>query len=143
MTGSGDLVREVNRLYGALVRSTRDLSDQTALTATQRLALVEIADAGPLRLHELAERQDVSAPTASRTVDALVRAGLVARVEDQRDRRAVQIDVSRHGRRYVDARREQVGRVLAPAFSKLGAEDRDRLVALLERLNLELVAGTG
>ena len=39
------------------------------MTATQRIALLEIADAGPLRLNDLAARIGTSAPTASRTVD--------------------------------------------------------------------------
>jgi DNA-binding MarR family transcriptional regulator len=141
-TSNGDLVAEVIHLYRALVRSTRAAdADEAALTATQRLALTEVADAGPLRLHELAERMATTAPTASRAVDALVQAGLAVRVEDARDRRAVQIDVSRRGRRYVDAHRARVAKVLAPAFAKLAASDRDELVALLERLNGELSAG--
>ena len=52
------------------------------MTATQRLALFELVDQGPLRLNDLAVRMGTSAPTASRAVDALDELGLVDRKPD-------------------------------------------------------------
>src|SRR6478752_5674446 len=89
----GKLLRELTRLAGGA-----DL-DGPAMTATQRIALVEIADAAPLRLNDLAARMGTSAPTASRTVDVLDELGLVTRTPDPDDRRAVRIELTHAGRR--------------------------------------------
>ena len=59
------------------------------MTATQRIALVELGEEGPLRLSDLAKRMGTSTPTASRAVDALEALGLVdARTRIERSPRA-------------------------------------------------------
>lgn len=138
MVDPAELLQETTRLFAFLTRATREAGDELAMTATQRLALSAIADTGPVRLQELADQIGTTAPTASRAVEALVAARLVRRVEDPRDRRAVQIDVTREGRAHVDAKRAEVARVLAPAFRRLAEADQDELVELLVRLNDEL-----
>jgi DNA-binding MarR family transcriptional regulator len=135
------LLDEINHLFRLLARAAREATEEPSMTATQRLALSEIAVGGPFRLHELAERMTTTAPTASRAVEALVSGGFVVRVQDPRDRRAVQIALSKVGRRYVDARRAQAARLVAPAFRRLTVKQRGALVALLHRLNEELSAG--
>src|SRR5919201_2389730 len=102
MDATKALLNELAAFFGLVGRATRGFVDDPALTATQRLAMMTIADAGPLRLHDLADRMGTTDPTASRAVDALVTAGLVERVVDPRDRRALQIAVTRQGRSRVD-----------------------------------------
>jgi DNA-binding MarR family transcriptional regulator len=138
MADPAELLQQTTRLFAFLTRATREAGDELAMTATQRLALSAIADVGPVRLQELADQIGTTPPTASRAVEALVAARLVRRVEDPRDRRAVQIDVTRRGRSHVDSKRAEVARVLAPAFRRLTDADQDELVELLARLNEEL-----
>jgi DNA-binding MarR family transcriptional regulator len=104
------------------------------MTSTQRLAAFETVIAGPLRLSELAERMGVTAPTASRAVDGLVELGLLERLPDPGDRRAVRIDVTESGRKDVELRKTRAARALAPAVGALSAQDRAQLAALLTRL---------
>src|SRR5512141_293789 len=87
----GQLIRNLTRLVGGA-------DDGPAMTATQRIALVELGDGGPLRLNDLAARMGVSAPTASRSADVLVELGLVDRVVDPRDRRAVNLELTAVGK---------------------------------------------
>jgi DNA-binding MarR family transcriptional regulator len=65
------------------------------LTMAQLKTLVLVADDGPMHVGQIAERMGVTLPTASYQVDRLARAGLVRRVEDQRDRRRTLVEVSR------------------------------------------------
>ena len=138
---AGVLQRELHELFRHLVRTDRAVADDAPLTATQRLALSELADGGPMRLHELAARMATTAATASRSVDALVAAKLVERVADRADRRAVQIDVTRRGRARIERRRAEAMRAFVPALAAMSEPDRGELVRLIARLNTELGAG--
>jgi DNA-binding MarR family transcriptional regulator len=104
------------------------------MTSTQRLALFETAIGGPLRLSELAERMGITAPTASRAVDGLVELGLLQRLPDPADRRAVRIDMTEPGRKDVEGKKARAAAALEPAIAALSAQDRAKLAALLARL---------
>ena len=118
-----------------LARASGGPDDGPAMTSTQRLALFETVIGGPLRLSELAERMGITAPTASRAVDGLVDLGLLERLPDPADRRAVRIDVTEQGRLDVESRKARVAAALDPAVAALSAQDRARLVSLLARLS--------
>jgi DNA-binding MarR family transcriptional regulator len=117
-----------------LARASGGPEDGPPMTSTQRLALFETAVGGPLRLSELAERMGITAPTASRAVDGLVELGLLERLPDPGDRRAVRIDLTAPGRKDVEGRKARVTAALEPAAAALSPQDRARLAALLARL---------
>ena len=117
---------------------TAGADEGPAMTATQRIALIEIADAGPLRLNDLAARIGTSAPTASRTVDILDDLGLVARETDPADRRAVRIELTPAGRRLVDERKARAAAAFEPAVGALTGPDRKQLLDLLARMTAAL-----
>ncbi len=129
----GALLRQLTRLVGGA-------DDGPPMTATQRIALVELFDGGPLRLNGLAALTGTSAATASRAVDALVHLGLVARTTDASDRRAVRIDLTATGRRLVEQRQDRAARAFAPAAAALAPAEREELVRLLERMTEALVS---
>ena len=130
------LLTELATFFGLVTRATRGSDEDPVLTGTQRLAMMNIADAGPLRLHELGDRMGTTDPTASRAVDALVASGLVERVVDSRDRRALQIAVTREGRSRVACRaapgaRQEPDRALAEqAGARLARKGSGRLRGL-------------
>jgi len=117
-----------------LARATGEPDDGPPMTSTQRFALFETGIAGPLRLTDLADRIGTSAPTASRAVDGLVDVGLLARLPDPEDRRAVRIDVTRRGRELLEARKARAAEAIEPAIAELSGKDLDQLAALLTRL---------
>jgi DNA-binding MarR family transcriptional regulator len=117
-----------------LARASGGPAEGPPMTSTQRLALFETAMGGPLRLSELAERMGITAPTASRAVDGLVELGLLERLPDPADRRAVRIDMTEPGRKDVEGRKARAAAALEPAVAALSAQDRARLAALLARL---------
>jgi DNA-binding MarR family transcriptional regulator len=123
----GVVIREVARIGGGA-------DDGPLLSARQRIALVEVGEGQPLRLNELAARMGTSAPTASRAVDVLVEQGLVARVPDPDDRRALQIELTEAGAALVADRKARAVAALEPAVASLSRADRDRLDELLARL---------
>ena len=135
------ILEELGGLIRHLTRITGGADDGSPLTATQRLALFELADRGPLRLNELAHSLGVSAPTATRAVDALETLGYAERVADPTDRRAQRVAVTRQGRRCVAGRRTRALDAFAPAAAALSEQELSQLVALLARLRGALSEG--
>ncbi|HZT91370.1 MAG TPA: MarR family transcriptional regulator [Gaiellaceae bacterium] len=134
------LLDEIGELYAIVLRVSRRIADDEAMTATQRLALIEVAAAGPLRLRNLASRMDTTPATASRAVDGLEALGLVRRAADPLDGRAIRIEATAKGRRWADRRRALLLEVLetvAPAVAPA------RLTNEIARLNAALREATG
>src|SRR3954453_4431681 len=63
---------ELGRVVRQLTRISGGPGEGPAMTATQRLALFEVVEEGPLRLSDLAARVGTSAPTATPPGDAPV-----------------------------------------------------------------------
>jgi DNA-binding MarR family transcriptional regulator len=135
------ILLDLSRLLRNLTRLVGGADDGPPMTATQRIALVELGDAGALRLNDLAARMGVSAPTASRSVDVLHELGLVERVVDQHDRRAVNIDLTEQGKAMLDERKTRASEAFMPAVAVLSRDDRKQLSALLRRMTEALQAG--
>jgi DNA-binding MarR family transcriptional regulator len=93
-------------LYALMVfmrkQCNADLFEQMGLlelTITQIKLLHQLEGcAGELTLKQAAERVLLSLPAASRTVDDLVRRGMVSRHEDDEDRRMKRISLTEEGR---------------------------------------------
>jgi DNA-binding MarR family transcriptional regulator len=135
-----DLLDEIGELYAIVLRISRRIADVEPLTATQRLALIEIAVVGPLRLRNLASRMDTTPATASRAVDTLELHGLVQRRADEDDGRAVQIVATTKGRRWAERRRLE----LLSQISKLpGGLVDEELIGAIAQLNAALRTATG
>ena len=110
-----DAVLAGSRAIVALsVRSLAAVSE--IVTLTQYRTLVVLASRGPQTVAALAEEVGVTAPTASRMCDRLVRDGLISRTEDLVDRRRVSLGLTSKGRRLLDdvteRRRQEIQRVL-------------------------------
>jgi DNA-binding MarR family transcriptional regulator len=125
---------DLSRLIRKLSRATGGPDDNPPMTATQRLALFEVGDGGPLRLNDLADRMGLSPPTASRSVDVLHELGLVERIPDPDDRRALQIDLTGAGKRLLAQRKAKAEAAFAPAVAALSASERATLSRLLRRV---------
>jgi DNA-binding MarR family transcriptional regulator len=134
------LLDEIAELHAILLRVNRSLEDDEPMTATQRLALVEIAVVGPLRLQNLAARMDTTPATASRAVDALEERDFASRRPDPEDGRAVIITATEKGRRWSDRRRSLLHSILADLDERVVS---GRLTADIAQLNAALREATG
>lgn len=80
---------------------------------------------GRLPVGTLAQRERVSAPTMSNSVDALVEAGLVVRVPDEDDRRRVNIEITDAGTEIVTATVQKRDAALADALAEFDFTDEE------------------
>lgn len=137
----GLILDELGVLIRQLTRITGGPEDGPPMSVTQRLALFETCRDGPLRLTDLAHRLGVSAPAASRAVEALVELGFVDRHADPDDRRAVRVAATEAGRRRYEERGARAAAAFGPAASEaLSRAEQEQLVELLRRLATRLRA---
>lgn len=128
-----------SRLRLAVARTARRLRQEAGggLSPTLSAALASIDRHGPLTPSELADRERVKRPTATRLLATLEGGGLIARTSDPSDRRSSLIAITPEGRELMRTLRTRKDAYLAQRLRKLSAEDRetlDRAADLLERL---------
>ena len=127
------------RLRLAITRTSRRLRQEagTGLSPTLTSALATIDTHGPLTPSELATRERVQRPTATRLVARLEALGVLQRAADPADRRSSLLSVTPEGRALLEEMRGRKTAYLAHRIEKLDTEERaalDRAAAILERL---------
>jgi DNA-binding MarR family transcriptional regulator len=127
------------QLRVVLARTGRRLRREAdaGLSATLVAALATVERHGPLTPSELAGRERVQRPTATRLIARLEVDGLVTRTADPTDGRSSLIAISDGGRALLHEARTRKDAYLARRLQTLNAEDRAtlaRAAVLLERL---------
>jgi len=128
-----------SRLRLAVARTARRLRQEAGggLSPTLTAALASIDNHGPLTPSELADRERIKRPTATRLIASLESSGLVARTSDPSDRRSSLIATTAEGRDLIRTLRTRKDAYLARRLARLTADERETLARaadLLERL---------
>jgi DNA-binding MarR family transcriptional regulator len=123
----------------AVTRTARRLRQEAGggLSPTLSAALATVDRHGPITPSELAVRERVQRPTATKLVGKLEAQGLVVRTPDPADGRSSLISASDDGRALLRELRTRKDAYLARRLRRLPAEDREtlaRAAAILERL---------
>jgi DNA-binding MarR family transcriptional regulator len=121
-------------LHGALRRHAGTDEDPPNFG---QIRMLEMLQAQPWKLTDLATRHHVAASTMSRTVDLLVKRGWVARQSAAHDRRQVILVLTEAGQRAQQAFAEQSRAVVSELMERLDQHERVRLIdglAVLQQL---------
>jgi DNA-binding MarR family transcriptional regulator len=134
----------VVRLESAFDRFTRFMASGQAtqqaiapgptLSGSQRIVLRALSDKGPCQVSEVAGHVGVTLSAATGLVDRLVKARLVTRERDQKDRRVVWVKVTAEGEAAVQAAEARRRAVLSELTINLSPEDLSTLCTILERI---------
>lgn len=125
-----------SRLRLTTTRLARQLRRQTSsgLSPTQQATLATIERHGPLTLGELADREQVAAPTISKAIAKLEADDLVSRQADPDDGRSWLVALTPAGQRLLDDTRQRRDAWLAVRLDELTPAQRKRLTAALDVL---------
>lgn len=128
-----------HRLRPVLTRLARRMRQEAGgdLTPTQNAALATISCHGPLTPSELASRERIQRPTATRVLALLEERGLVERTADPADRRSSLVSATAAGDALLASVRDRKDMYLARHFDALSAEELaalDRAAEILERV---------
>jgi DNA-binding MarR family transcriptional regulator len=107
----------------------RWLSSPSELSLTAVATLATLQRSGPQRLTWLAASEGVTQPGMTQLISRLQEAGLVERVTDPADRRAVQVSLTESGRAALARRRADRAEKLAGLLGQLTAQQRAALAA--------------
>ena len=132
------------RLRLAITRTARRLRQEagTDLSPSQLAALATIERHGPLAPSELAERERIRRPTATRVLSRLVEAGLIERIPDPADGRSAIVSVSSEGRALLRRLRRRKTAYLATRIRDLPPQDLSALARATEVLESILARDT-
>jgi DNA-binding MarR family transcriptional regulator len=139
MQTSSHAPQVASRLRLAVARTARRLRQEAGggLSPTLSAALATIDRHGPLTPSELADRERIKRPTATRLLATLEEGGLVARTSDPSDRRSSLIAITPEGRELMRTLRTRKDAYLVRRLAKLTADERATLAQaadLLERM---------
>jgi DNA-binding MarR family transcriptional regulator len=135
-----DPVTEVaSHLRFAVTRTARRMRQEagTDLTPSQVAALATIDRHGPLTPSELADRERIKRPTATRVIGNLERLGVITRTPDPEDARSSLLTTTAAGRDLLRNLRRRKTAYLATRLRGLERDELDTLArasAILERL---------
>jgi len=128
-----------HRLRPAVARMARRMRQEAGgeLSASQSAALTTIDCNGPLTPSEVAARERIQRPTATRILARLEEAGLIARTPDPADRRSSLVATTPAGAALLVERRARRDAWMAARLDTLSSEDLatlDRAAGILERM---------
>jgi DNA-binding MarR family transcriptional regulator len=134
-----ELAAVAARLRLAITRTSRRLRQEagTGLSPSQASALNTIECHGPLTPSELAERERVRRPSATRIAGRLTSEGLIERTPDPSDARSALLAVTPRGRSLAAAMRKRKNAYMARRLRNLPAADLaalERAAEVLEKL---------
>src|SRR3954466_12500436 len=133
---SSDLAHRLRPLIARLGRRLRQEAGGE-LSPSQGAALTTIAAHGPLTPSELAVRERIQRPTATRVLARLEEAGLVERTADPLDRRSSLVSATSAGHDLLASVRDRKDAYLAQRLDQLSPEDLaalERATGILERM---------
>ena len=130
------------RLRLAVTRTARRLRQEAGggLSPSLTAALATIDRHGPLTPSELATRERIQRPTATRVIARLEEMGLIGRTTDPQDRRSSLVSVTPEATALLAEQRTRKTAFLAERLDGLDAEDRatlERAADVLERMLAE------
>lgn len=117
-----------------LLRRIRRGDEEAGLSAPRLSALSVVIYRGPISLTELAKAEQVTAPTMTKLIQALVRAGLVEKTVDQTDNRVVLLRATTAGKETLNIARAKRLAALEELLRRLSAEEAELVEGAVKTL---------
>lgn len=129
-----ELAAGLRAVIARLGRRLNPSASVEGLTPSQASALQVLSHRGSLRLSELAGIEGLNPTMLSRIVGKLDEGGLIHRIPDPADQRAIQVEATEEGHRVAGEIRNARSRVVAEALAKLPEPTREMLRDTLSAL---------
>lgn len=117
-----------------LTRQLRGPQFSAELTMSQLSALRTIAHNGPLHAGEVADREGIKPPSATRVIAGLVAEGFISRVPDPRDGRQILLTATPKGMSQMERDMRARDEWLAQLIAELSDADREALTSAVPAL---------
>ena len=136
-----ELVRfseEVFRLIPLVVKGIhkreRDMLGVGQITVPQFLLMSFLHDKNLMKMKDIAKELNVSMPAATGIVDRLVSMGMLKRMYDEKDRRAIYIALTPKGEKTLEDIRSRRRKAIEEVFGKLTEKERNAYINALRKV---------
>jgi DNA-binding MarR family transcriptional regulator len=137
---SVNLWRTVYQTYTRFKNGMDQVLSEYGLTMEQYLVLATIKyHDPPMRITDVAGWLERSTNSVTMIVDRMVKAGLLRRVRDRRDRRTVNVFLTSKAETVLKAANPAAWEYMQQGMSPLSYKDRDAMASLLRTLNYKLL----
>ena len=137
---SVNLWRNLYQTYTRFKNGMDQVLGEYALTMEQYLVLTTIKyHDPPMRITDVASWLERSTNSVTMIVDRMVKAGLLRRVRDRRDRRTVNVFLTSKAENAMKAANPSAWEYMQLGMSPLSYKDKDALASLLKTLNYKLL----
>lgn len=116
----------------------RTMLSDSGVTEQQWRILRVLSEFGPLDGTTLSERACLLLPSQTRIVQSMFEKGYVTRTTDPKDRRRQTVAITPKGQAIIDDHLEEAIGIATGFKQALGAQDYERLLDLLERVDQKL-----
>ena len=141
MENSENMVFIIHRTHDMLKRCEDKVFGEYNLTAEQYAVLTAIKYLdGPVRVTDIARRVTRSVNSITMIVDRMVRAGLLTRVRDEKDRRTVHVGITRKAAALLNPAVLAGQEFIQKTLSQVSHEDEQALIRLLETVQRDVEA---
>jgi DNA-binding MarR family transcriptional regulator len=137
---SVNLWRNLYQTYTRFKNGMDQVLGEHKLTMEQYLVLATIKyHDPPMRITDVASWLERSTNSVTMIVDRMVKAGLLRRVRDRRDRRTVNVFLTSKAENAMKAANPSAWEYMQLGMSPLSHKDKDALASLLKTLNYKLL----
>jgi DNA-binding MarR family transcriptional regulator len=135
MTDISQIAEEVTKIMPRISRRiVFDLLPEIDIPHAQLFVMNMLVHQGPCRTSDIVKELQVSAPTVTGILDRLEKSGYVRRVEDQKDRRAVMIELTAEGKKIAVKLKSTIVARWSEVLKKLSAEDAEKYLEILRKI---------
>ena len=113
----------------------REMLATTGITEQQWRVLRVLSEHGAHDATSLAEQASLLVPSLTRIAQTMRSKGLITQVQDKNDRRRQMIAITKAGQAIIDENSDQAAAIAADFKIKLGAEQYEQLLDLLNQLS--------
>lgn len=131
-----DMMRTIRRKLNYQFKSNRLSDFQKNLTMGEQQVIMVLSENNntPMAMKDMASELGISASTLTSIVDRLVERGLVKRDTDEKDRRKIQISLTKEGESLYKHIAEFRIKVLEPIFKSLTPQEIEALKSILQKI---------
>jgi DNA-binding MarR family transcriptional regulator len=116
------------------LRKQAGLMKEVGMTIPQMVTLHVLGMSGRMKMKDIAAELNISLPAASGIIDRMSRQKMLKRIQDEKDRRVINIELTDKGKKMLNQTVESRRSAIEQMFAKLTAEERETYLKILKRV---------
>lgn len=139
MEKTKEMAREVSVLMPRIARRILlGFFQSYEIPPTQIFAIMTLYEKKSCHIRDLSQELHISAPTATGIIDRLEKSGCVKRAPDSKDRRAINIMLTKKGIRFARSLRLTIRKRWQSILKKLPSKDSENYLRILKKIQESL-----